>query len=127
MKERNGYRKHWKLINRLRILILEVWNLIMKWREITDFCLVNKIGAEGAKWISEALKVNKSITNIDMFCMKFDNENEMKRINWFELGNAIGAEGAKWISEALKVNKSITDINFLCMKFVSEMKWNEMK
>ena len=32
------------------------------------------IGAEGAKWISEALKVNKSITNMDIGCMKFDSE-----------------------------------------------------
>ena len=32
----------------------------------------SKIGAEGAKWISEALKVNKSITDIDIGGMKFD-------------------------------------------------------
>lgn len=36
--------------------------------------LVNKIGDEGAQWISEALKVNKSIRNINIRRMKFDNE-----------------------------------------------------
>ena len=39
MKEQNGYQKHWKWINQLQILILDVWNLIMIWNEekITDF------------------------------------------------------------------------------------------
>ena len=54
----------------------------MKWNEITDFCLVNKIGAEGAKWVSEALKMNKSITYINIACMKFNNE-----MKWTEITN----------------------------------------
>ena len=50
----------------------------------------DKIGAEGAKAIGEALKVNTSLTEID-------------------LGkNEIGAEGGKAIGEALKVNISLT-------------------
>ena len=38
----------------------------MKWGEITVSLLDNKIGEEGAKWLSEALKANKSITHINM-------------------------------------------------------------
>ena len=46
----------------------------------------NEIGAEGAKAIGEALKVNTSLTEIDLN------------------NNNIGVEGAKAIGEALKVN-----------------------
>jgi hypothetical protein len=52
----------------------------------------NNIGAEGAKYVAEALKVNTSLTEI---CLD-DNE--------------IGAEGAKYVAEALKVNTSLTEI-----------------
>ena len=40
--------------------------------KIISCALDNEIGDEGAQWISEALKVNKSITNIDIRSMKFD-------------------------------------------------------
>ena len=46
----------------------------------------NNIGVEGAKAIAEALKVNKSITELYLW------------------NNNIGDEGAKAIAEALKVN-----------------------
>ena len=52
----------------------------------------NKIGAEGAKAIGEALKVNTSLTEISLG------------------GNNIGDEGGKAIREALKVNTSLTKI-----------------
>ena len=42
----------------------------------------NKIGAEGAKHLAEALKINKTLTTIDLH------------------GNKIGAEGAKAMAEA---------------------------
>ena len=54
--------------------------------------LGNKIGAEGVKHLSEALKVNKTVTQIYLG----DNE--------------IGAEGVKHLAEALKDNKTVTDI-----------------
>src|SRR6202042_1944373 len=53
---------------------------------------VNKIGDESAKAIADALKVNNTITDIDLF------------------GNQIGDEGAKAIADALKVNDTITVI-----------------
>ena len=54
----------------------------------------NIIGAEGAKYVAEALKVNTSLTEIHLG------------------GNIIGAEGAKYVAEALKVNTSLTKIHF---------------
>ena len=51
------------------------------------------IGAEGAKYVAEALKVNTSLTEIGL---GWDN---------------IGAEGAKYVAEALKVNTSLTEIH----------------
>ena len=53
----------------------------------------NNIGAEGAKYVAEALKVNTSLTEIHLG------------------GNNIGAEGAKYVAEALKVNTSLTKIH----------------
>ena len=50
----------------------------------------SSIGAEGAKYVAEALKVNTSLTEIHLFY------------------NYIGAEGAKYVAEALKVNTSLT-------------------
>ena len=46
----------------------------------------NNIGAEGAKAIAEALKVNPVLNNLDLGY------------------NSIGDDGAKAIAEALKVN-----------------------
>ena len=54
---------------------------------------VNKIGAEGAKAIAEALKVNAVVTTL------------------FLGVNNIGVEGAKAIAEALKVNAVLTELD----------------
>ena len=51
----------------------------------------NNIGADGAKAIAEALKVNPVLTTLSLS------------------GNRIGAEGAKAIAEALKVNPVLTN------------------
>ena len=62
---------------------------------LTKINLDYDIGVEGGKAIGEALKVNTSLTKIDLD------------------GNEIGAEGAKAIGEALKVNTSLTKIFFI--------------
>ena len=53
----------------------------------------NRLGEQGGIAISEALKVNTSITNIDLS------------------RNYIGEQGGIAISEALKVNSFITNID----------------
>ena len=53
----------------------------------------NRIGAEGAKAIAEALKVNAVLTSVDLQL------------------NSIGDDGAKAIAEALKVNAVLTKLD----------------
>lgn len=60
------------------------------------------MGAEGAKSLSEALKVNNTLTSIS-----FDS-------------NKLGAEGAISLSEALKVNNTLTKINLSNNNFSNE-------
>ena len=80
----------------------------------------NNIGAEGAKYVAEALKVNTSLTKIDLRWNNIGDEGakyvaealkvntSLTKINLFH--NNIGAEGAKYVAEALKVNTSLTNI-----------------
>ena len=63
----------------------------------------DKIGAEGAKAIGEALKVNTSLTRINLW------------------DNNIGDEGGKAIGEALKVNTSRIEIFLGCNKIGDEV------
>ena len=82
----------------------------------------NKIGAEGAKYVAEALKVNTSLTKIYLAGNKIGDEGakyvgEALKVNTSltEIhldGNNIGADGAKYVAEALKVNTSLTKIHF---------------
>ena len=72
----------------------------------------NKKGKEGAKTISESLKINTSLTRVYLGGdEKIRNEEE--RIEWNEkwIVNKIGNEGAKSISESLKINTSLTELN----------------
>ena len=53
----------------------------------------NAVGAEGAKAIADALRVNGSLTSLDLMV------------------NDIGAEGAKALADALRVNGSLTKLD----------------
>ena len=79
-----------------------------KWKKWID----NGIETEGAKAIGESLKINTSLTKLNLFSdekweMKKREENENEK--W--IGNGIGDEGAKTISESLKINTSLTELN----------------
>ena len=83
----------------------------MKWKE---WWIVNQIGDEGAKTISESLKINTSLTTLYLWGDdKIRNENERWNEKWNEkwIGNEIGYEGAKAISESLKNNTSLTKLD----------------
>ena len=58
----------------------------------------NGLGPQGAKHLSDALKVNKSITELDISNGRGSSSGDIK------------AEGAKYIAEALLVNASLTKI-----------------
>ena len=59
----------------------------------------NNWGAQGAQHLSEALKVNKSVTELDI-------SNSEQRSS-----GDIRAEGAKYIAEMLSVNASVTKLS----------------
>ena len=66
----------------------------------------NGIGVRGAKAMSEMLKVNTTLTTLNLGGDGEDNikkKEKERRIT----GNWIGAEGAKAISEMLKVNTTL--------------------
>ena len=105
---------------------MEEWEKKMK---RNDKCIDNKIGYEGVKTISESLKINTSLTTLNLGCdEKIWNEKEKK---WNEawVGNQIRDKGAKTISESLKINTSLTSLDLECdEKRINEnekRKWKE--
>ena len=58
----------------------------------------NNIGPQGAKYLSEALKTNKSVTELDISNRGGSSSGDMK------------AEGAKYLAEMLSVNGALTKI-----------------
>ena len=93
-------------------------------RERNDKWIDNQIGDEGAKTISESLKINTSLTSLNLGGdekIRHENERiEMKRNDKW-IVNHIGSEGAKIISESLKINTSLTSLDLRC----DEKIWNE--
>ena len=85
----------------------------------------NQIGYEGAKAISESLKINTSLTELNLWSdeMKW---NEKEKMKWNEMKewivNQIGTEGAKAISESLKINTSLTELDLRSDEKVKEWK-----
>ena len=72
----------------------------------------NSIGVEGTKDIVEVLKLNKTLTELNLsskhmhlMCAYFVFDNK------FVADNSIDTEGAKVLAEALKVNKSLARLN----------------
>ncbi len=74
-----------------------------------------KIGAEGANKLSELLKINDSLTELNLGYMihemkQFDNK-EKRLVDLKKTDNDIRAEGANAISELLKINSTLTELN----------------
>ena len=76
--------------------------------------IVNKIGDEGARRISEALKINTALTELNMCCSEFREKKPrvflMSKMIKIRKVNRVGNEGAIMISEALKINESLTKL-----------------
>ncbi|GJQ14896.1 hypothetical protein GpartN1_g6687.t1 [Galdieria partita] len=68
----------------------------------------NNITSEGAKYLSEALKANDTLTRLDIGGNTFS-------------GNTITSEGAKYLSEALKENDTLTRLNLHNNNITSEV------
>ena len=75
--------------------------------------LLNEIGSEGASARSEVLKINSTLTELDL------NRNtpspqllyHCDSIITYEIDNYILEEGAKMIGEALKINLTLTKLD----------------
>ena len=79
----------------------------------------NKIGERGAKSMSEALKVNTTLTKLDLTSEHIEMQTSSNNCSFFNLyikstGNDIGEIGAKSLGEALKANATLTKLSLLC-------------
>ena len=72
---------------------------------------VNGIGNEGAKVISEMLKVNKTLASLNLARGEESKEEQKEKEEDRMTDNEIRADGAKTMSEGLKVNSTLTSIN----------------
>ena len=70
----------------------------------------NGIGAEGAKAMSEMLKVNKTLKSLTLNSEEEKRKRNKMKEEWMT-GNSIGVDGAKALSEMLKVNNTLTSLN----------------
>ena len=71
---------------------------------------MNQIGPEGAKHFAEALKVNKTLKELDLqglFSFFFFHFLKTSCSLFLGKGNEIGDEGVEYIAEALKVNQTL--------------------
>jgi Ran GTPase-activating protein (RanGAP) involved in mRNA processing and transport len=81
----------------------------------------NNIGKEGAKYITDVLKENKTLTDLYLWNNNIGEEGakyifealkENKTLTLLHLGcNSIGEEGAKYITESLKINTTLTNLD----------------
>ena len=74
----------------------------------------NEICDEGACALSEALKVNTTLTTLDLTSLQqqtMPNNEHNKQATKNKTANKIGDEGASSLSEALKVNTSLTELD----------------
>ena len=75
----------------------------------------NKIGAGGTEALSEALKVNTTLTSLNLVSMQqrqdFAKQREQCQNRGKKSGNDIGIEGVGALSEALQVNMTLTALD----------------
>ena len=93
----------------------------MKWKK----WIGNQIGDEGAQAISESLKINTSLTTLNLGSDKKIRNEKDRRNEKKWIGNEIGYEGAKAISESLKINTTLTELNLRCDEKKMEEKREE--
>ena len=87
----------------------------------------NKIGVEGAKSLSEMLKVNTSLISLNL---RGDEKRTKKKENGISIwltDNKIGREGAESMSEILKENTTLTSLNLTCEYKMKGEKRKEQK
>ena len=84
---------------------------------LTLICAGNGIGAAGAQALAEMLRVNGSITTLDLGGMPPLNCCLCWLTDFNSAGNRIGVVGAQALAEMLKVNGSISSLDLRSMHF----------
>ena len=80
-------------------------------KEKNEKWIENGIRDEGAETISESLRINTSLTHLDLGCDEMKKREEKKNENEKWIDNEIGDKGAKAISESLRINTSLTELH----------------
>ena len=77
----------------------------------------NDFGVEGAQALSEALKINTSLTTLDLRCVQQSNgKQEHGQLQQKRADNKIRDKGASALSEALEVNTTLTALQLECVQ-----------
>ena len=69
---------------------------------------MNQIGNEGTSYLAESLKINSTLTSLNLYGKLF---HLFEIISQLETGNQIGKEGTSYLAESLKVNSTLTSLN----------------
>ena len=78
---------------------------------IESHSIWNNIGDSGATSLSSALKVNSSLTQLNLEMSLLLDMIELIIVESYSIWNNIGDSGATSLSEALEVNSSLTQLN----------------
>ncbi|KAL0238200.1 hypothetical protein GEMRC1_012673 [Eukaryota sp. GEM-RC1] len=112
-----------KLEPRLMRVLEEIQNGLVNWVDLNNplGTMDDHVGNEGAVALAEALKVNSTVTHVDLGCNSIGVEGTIALAEALKVNstvtiihlhdNAIGSEGAIALAEALKINSTITLIN----------------
>ena len=74
----------------------------------------NEVCDEGARALSEALKVNTTLQTLNLSCVQQQQQHDStmtQQQQRHKTGNGIGVEGSRALSEALKVNTTLQALN----------------
>ena len=70
------------------------------------------MGGEATRALSEALRVNTTLTELDLGCEQQSSNDNQCIVNFNDISdNKIGGEGTHALSEALKVNTALTTLS----------------
>ena len=85
-----------------------------------NYTALNSIGDKGAKALGEVLKLNNTLTLLDISSIIQLNWRYCEQIDWWliYIGNKIGNEGAKALGEVLKHNNSLSQLNLESMELL---------
>ena len=120
IQEQHHYQRHWRSIHP-SLNWTFMWVYYWIWLSIIEsHSSYNNIGSSGATSLSEALKVNSSLTQLGLTMSLKD---QLIIIESHSIYNNIGDSGTRSLSEALKVNSSLTQLNLRVILLLNINDW----